>query len=59
MEYTVIENTVNLASRLEEMVDPGQVLVSENVYQKNEGEFPLNPIGKRILTVEERSGEIL
>lgn len=47
MEYTVIGSTVNLASRLEEMASPGQILVSESVYQKTQGEIPLKPIGRR------------
>ena len=47
MEYTVIGNTVNIASRLEEMAKPGQVLVSESVYEKTHAQVPLKAIGKR------------
>ena len=37
MDYTVIGNTVNVASRLESNGQPGTVLISDNVYQEVKG----------------------
>lgn len=43
-EYTVIGDTVNLASRLESASQPGTVLVSEETYRRTRALFHYSPI---------------
>lgn len=33
MEYTVVSTAVNIASRLEDIAEPGQILISKNTYE--------------------------
>jgi len=47
MDYTVIGDTVNTASRLESIAEPGQILIGENTYASVKGQFTIREIGKR------------
>ena len=49
MEYTVIGDTVNLASRLSEMATPGEVLVTEAVYDRLRELVSVEPAGTRTI----------
>ncbi|WP_437769575.1 adenylate/guanylate cyclase domain-containing protein [Sorangium sp. So ce281] len=50
MEYTVIGDVVNVASRLEAIAAPNQVLVSAATRDLTGDAFPLRPLGERNLT---------
>ncbi|WP_437726351.1 adenylate/guanylate cyclase domain-containing protein [Sorangium sp. So ce861] len=50
MEYTVIGDVVNVASRLEAIAAPNQVLVSESTRSLAGDAFPLRALGERNLT---------
>jgi len=45
MEYTAMGDTVNLASRMESMAEPGTIQVSESTYRLTEGYFDFKPLG--------------
>lgn len=45
--YTVIGETVNLASRLESLAQPGSILTSSHVYQQTQALFSFQPQGKK------------
>ena len=37
MDYTAVENTTNLAARLQQLADPGTILVSETTQRRVQG----------------------
>ena len=46
LDYTVIGDSVNIAQRLQSVAMPGQVVISENSYQKVKEFFKCKEIGK-------------
>ncbi|MEE8384848.1 MAG: AAA family ATPase, partial [Dehalococcoidia bacterium] len=45
MDYTALGDTVNLASRMEELAEPGSVYLSENTYRAVQDYFECQPLG--------------
>ena len=46
MDYTAIGDTVNTAARLESNAEPGQILISEQVYEAVKSRISVTPIGE-------------
>lgn len=46
LDYTVIGDTVNTASRLQDIAKPNQIVVCEECYQKVKESFKFNSLGK-------------
>ena len=46
MDYTAIGDTVNLASRMESMAEPGTILISDITYKRVSQFFKFEPLGK-------------
>jgi adenylate cyclase len=57
MDYTVMGDVVNVASRLESIADPHQILVGEETYRLVKEKFPIRCIGPR--KVKGKTSEIL
>ena len=47
MEYSVIGDTVNTASRIQSIAEPNQILIGEKTYEKVKGQFNMIKIGRR------------
>ncbi len=46
LDYTVIGDVVNTAQRLQTVANPGQIIISENSYQKVKESFNCNKVGE-------------
>jgi len=55
MEYTVLGDIVNTASRIETMAEPNQILISETTYKKLKGNFRVELLGERSVRGKEKS----
>lgn len=54
MDYTAIGDTVNTAARLEENAEPGQILISEAVYEAVQDRIKAVPLGEVSLKGKEK-----
>ena len=55
MDYTVIGDVVNTASRLEKIAQPNQILIGEATYHAVKGSFHIETVGKKTVKGKSRA----
>jgi adenylate cyclase len=55
MDYTVIGDVVNTASRLEKIAQPNQILIGEATYNAVKGSFHIQKVGKKTVKGKSRA----
>ncbi len=49
LDYDAVGSTVHLAARMEQLADPGSILLTENTYQLAEGFLQVRPLGTKAI----------
>lgn len=57
MDYTVVGDAVNVASRLQSIAEPNQILIGEETYHRVKHKFPIRSVG--LTKVKGRAAEVM